>query len=96
MKTNREKQTVTYQGREYRRVEGACTSCPLTVGCHRKLKEAASFCGLLGTTLRETLRSRLSHWWHEWVKRNVIDNDPYDSDISTIDEVNARRTGGRS
>lgn len=94
------KKTVTYQGREYRLVKGAHAACPLSLGVearHNSPPKAAPFCGPIGAILRETLGSRLAHWGREWVKRNIVDDDPYENEThsaarySTLDEVNARR-----
>ena len=37
-----------------------------------------------------TLWARLGVRWRAWVKRNIVDYDPYDSE-PTIDEVNRKR-----
>lgn len=83
------KRIVEYHGREYQVALGGCRDCPDAPCGHR-----------IGRRLRETLRSRLSHWWRGWVKRNIIDEGPMgdsrdathvETPSSTLQEVNARR-----
>ena len=87
-------QRIIHQGREYRQAKGSCSECPLRLmveACYGTPREAIPFCGPSGAILRETIRSRLSHWWREWVKRNIVDDDPNpESDLPPMESEDRR------
>lgn len=104
------KKTITYQGHEYRLVKRELSEAAICKGCafehghcaDARIVPGINLCtGADGMTWdhvwNETPRSRLSHWWREWVKRNIVDEDPYENETHsaarylTLDEVNARR-----
>lgn len=97
MKRGGEKQTITYQGREYRLASGHCSKCPLYSGglnCRADGPRGFVDCGPAGVALRETLRSRIARWLYDPTPET--DESHAATRCSTLNEVNARRPGGQS